>query len=180
MTVTLTRLDPTGADRTALIDFLVSNTWPFHSATHRSHDEAAAVIDSGGYRDDGNDTYWVDDDEVGRIGFIRFEDLTSSPLFDLRLGESARGHGYGVEALRAGTRHVFTTMPQVHRFEGTTRADNVAMRRTFQAGGWVKEAHYRQGWPSEEGPALDAVGYAILRSDWESGTTTPVPWDDLP
>ena len=166
MSITLTRLDPTGADRSALIDFLVSNTWPFPSGSRRTMNEVALAVDGGAYRNEDNDTYWVDHSEAGTIGIIRFEDLTSSPLFDLRLAESARGHGYGLHALNEATRHVFSTMPTVHRFEGTTREDNIAMRKTFIAAGWVKEAHYRQGWPVSEGFALDSVGYAVLRSDW--------------
>lgn len=138
------------------------------------------MIDAGVYRDEENDTYWVDHDVDGYIGILRFEDLTSSPMFDLRLQESARGRGVGVEILAAAAGHVFTTMATVHRFEGTTRHDNIAMRKTFQRAGWVKECHYRQGWPTEDGRMLDSVGYAILRSDWETGRTTPVPWEDLP
>jgi hypothetical protein len=70
----------------------------------------------------------------------------------------------------------------VERLEGTTRQDNVAMRRTFRAVGFVKEAHYRRGWPAprRDGRLLDAVGYALLRTDWRDGTTTPVEWHDAP
>jgi hypothetical protein len=68
----------------------------------------------------------------------------------------------------------------VDRLEGTTRQDNVAMRRTFRAVGFVKEAHYGCGWPARDGRLLDAVGYALLRTDWREGTTTLVDWDDEP
>ena len=54
------------------------------------------------------------------------------------------------------------------------------MRRAFRRAGWVKEAHYREGWPVAGGQPLASVAYAILRSDVQSGTTTPVPWDDEP
>jgi len=46
--------------------------------------------------------------------------------------------------------------------------------------GFVKEAHYRRGWPTHDGRLLDAVGYALLRTDWRDGTTTPVDWNDEP
>jgi RimJ/RimL family protein N-acetyltransferase len=49
--------------------------------------------------------------------------------------------------------------------------DNAAMRRVFEACGWVKEAHHRKAWRG-----FDAIGYAIPREDWESGRVTPVPW----
>ena len=51
------------------------------------------------------------------------------------------------------------------------------MRRVFVKTSYAKEAHYRDAWPSADGP-LDSIGYAILRRDWETGTTTPVNWAD--
>lgn len=179
MSITLTQLDPTGADHVALTDFLTNNSWPFHVGAHVSRDEVARAIQAGRYRDDENDTYWVDHDSLGRIGIVRFEDLPDSPMLDLRLAENARGHGLGVQVLAAATRHVFTRYPAAHRFEATTRQDNIAMRKTFNRCGWIKECHYRQAWPTPDGRLLDSVGYAILRTDFESGLTTPVPWDDL-
>jgi hypothetical protein len=53
------------------------------------------------------------------------------------------------------------------------------MRAVLDRCGYVKEAHYRQAWTSRGG-TCDVVGYATLRSDWSSGTTTPVNWDDRP
>ena len=179
MSITLTRLDPTGSDRTALTDFLASNEWPFHVGTRPSRDEIARAIQSGRYRDDENDTLWVDHDVQGRIGIVRCEDLPDSPMLDLRLRESARGHGLGVGVLREATRHVFTAYPDVTRIEATTRQDNIAMRKSFERCGWVKECHYRQAWPAADGRLLDSVGYAVLRDDFESGRTTPVCWNDL-
>lgn len=78
------------------------------------------------------------------------------------------------------TSYLFTEFPGIRRIEGTTRQDNHAMRRTFRRCGYVKEAHYRQAWPAPGGRVYDAVGYAILRSDWQSGTITPPEWDDEP
>ena len=74
---------------------------------------------------------------------------------------------------------VFAGYPKAYRFEGVTRADNIAMRRTFDRSGFVKEAHYRDGWPIPGSEPMASVGYAILRRDWVSGTTTPVEWSDL-
>jgi RimJ/RimL family protein N-acetyltransferase len=54
------------------------------------------------------------------------------------------------------------------------------MRRVFRNCGCVKEAHYRQAWPASGERFYDAVGYAILRTDWLSGTATPPEWDDEP
>lgn len=70
-------------------------------------------------------------------------------------------------------------MPKVNRFEGQTREDNIAMRKTFVRCGWLKEAHYREGWPVDEGSPLASIAYGILRRDWETGQTTLFDWDDL-
>lgn len=181
MTITLTRLDPTGADREALADFLEGNEWPFHVLVRRRRAQIEEGIDAGAWRDEDNDTYWVDDGARGRIGLIRFEDLSDdAPLFDLRLADEHRGDGLGVAVLRAAADHVFTTMPRVDRFEGQTREDNIPMRRTFERAGWVKEAHYRRGWPVVGGEPMASVAYGLLRQDWASGTITSLVWDDLP
>ena len=103
-----------------------------------------------------------------------------APLFDLRLAQEHRGRGLGEAALRALTSHVFATYADLRRFEGQTREDNIAMRTVFVRSGWVKEAHYREAWPVEGGEPLASIAYGMLRRDWETGTTTPVPWGDEP
>lgn len=117
-----------------------------------------------------------------RIGIVALEDLEEddSPLFDLRLDQEHRGQGLGLEVLRALCELVFYTMPEVTRFEGQTREDNIAMRKTFIRAGFIKEAHYRLSWPTNDGGAVASVAYAILRQDWETGTTTWFEWNDLP
>ena len=180
MTVSLTRLDPTGADRGALVDFMTRNVFPFHVRPRLTAADVEKAIDEGAYRDDDHDTFWVEDAEHGRIGTLRLEDLTDpTPLFDLRLDGPFRGRGLGGAVLRAATDLVFGTMPHVHRFEGQTREDNVAMRRTFLRCGWLKEAHYREGWPVEGGEPVASVAYGSLRRDWATGTTTTFVWEDL-
>ncbi len=179
MTVSFQRLDPVGADRTALVGFMTRNVFPFHVRSRLTVQDVEEQIADGAYRDEDNDTFWVEHTGLGRIGVLRLEDLTDpTPLFDLRLDGPFRGRGLGVEVLRAATALVFGTM-DVHRFEGQTREDNVAMRTTFLRCGWLKEAHYREGWPVEGGAPVASVAYAVLRRDWESGTTTTFVWEDL-
>ncbi len=181
MSTSLRRLDPTGADRAALITFMTSNSFPFHVRETLTVEMVEQAIRDGAYRDEDNDSYWVEHADLGRIGFLRLEDLTDqAPLIDLRLDGSVRGRGLGAAAVRAATELVFGTMPEVNRLEGQTREDNLAMRRTFVRCGWLKEAHYREGWPVEGGTPVASVAYGILRRDWETGTTTTFDWDDLP
>ena len=180
MAVSLRRMAAAGRDRAELVAFMTRHPFPFHVRSRWTREQIDSAIDDGTFGDDDNDSYWIDVPALGRIGLIRFEDLSDgTPLFDLRLATEHRGRGHAAEILRAASRHVFTTMPAVNRFEGQTREDNVAMRRAFLRCGWVKEAHYREGWPVDGGPALASVGYAILRRDWVSGGTTPVPGEDI-
>lgn len=166
-------------DREALIDFMSQNAFPFHVGHRLTRSEIAAKIEQGDFDGDDHKTFWISEQRQGRIGVVVLSDLTEkAPLFDLRFSEAMRGQGLGVDALRAIANVVFETMPSVNRLEGQTREDNIPMRRTFHNAGWVKEAHYREAWPTENGEALASVAYAILRKDWESGTTTPVTWNE--
>lgn len=172
------RVDPL-TEREEIIALLTGHTWPFHMNPQVSREQVEEALDAGAYRNNERDTYWIDHVDYGRIGLIRFEGLEdSTPLFDLRLSEQWRGRGLGVQVLKAATSWVFEKIPHAHRFEGQTRDDNLPMRRTFAKAGWVKEAYYRQGWPVAGAEPRASVAYAILRSDWENGVTTPVPWGE--
>ncbi|WP_104164399.1 GNAT family N-acetyltransferase [Arthrobacter sp. SX1312] len=180
MSINLVRLDPVGDDHEALVDFMTRNEFPFHSNPRLTGEAVKAAIANGAYWSEDNDSFWIDYAERGRIGFLRLEDLGDpTPMFDLRLDEGFRGRGLGVEAVQAATQHVFTTLLDVNRFEGQTREDNIAMRKTFLRCGWVKEAHYREGWPVEGSKPVASVAYSILRRDWETGQTTTFVWEDL-
>lgn len=179
--LTLIPLDVRGADREALVDFMTATAWPHHVEPRPSRERIEQNIDDGVYDDEDHEAFWLHDEDRGRVGYARLEDLTDgAPLFDLRLAPDARGKGLATQAVVALTHDVFTRFPEVTRFEGQTRDDNIPMRRAFLRAGWVKEAHYREAWPVKDGPARASVAYAILRRDWESGVTTPVVWDDLP
>ncbi len=181
MSISLSRLDPNGADRSSLIEFFTSNDFPFHvHAEPWTVAKAVEVIGSGVLRNQENEAFWLRHDTLGVIGYVRLEDLTDdTPMFDLRLGKEFRGRGLGIACLRAVTDHVFTTL-NVDRFEGHTRDDNIAMRSTFVRAGWSKEAHYRRAWPVRGQAPRDSVAYAILREEWESGSSVDVHWHDLP
>ena len=176
--ITLQGLDVV-ADREEVVGFMTANDFPFHVGGRPTREQVLTRLSADGW----NRASWIVNDTLGRIGIARLEDVgdevgpDETPMFDLRLAGHARGRGLGQQALRVLTERVFTTLP-VRRFEGCTRIDNLAMRHTFLACGWVKEAHYREAWPVAGGQPLDAVNYAILRRDWETGTTTPVRFDD--
>jgi len=83
----------------------------------------------------------------------------------------------GTPVLIGLTDLVFARWPNVTRFEGHTRDDNLAMRATFRGAAWFKEAFHRDAWPVDGATPKSSVAYAVLRRDWETGTTTPIVWD---
>jgi len=158
--------------------FLAAESWPFHAGGPVNREQVAGKVADGYYDSASVRTHWI---LVGgrRCGFVKAFDLDDgTPLFDLRIAAAYRGRGVGTAAVAWLIRYLFKLLPDIGRIEATTRADNVAMRAVLRASGFVKEAHYRQAWPDSQGFLHDAIGYAILRRDWISGSLTPVDWND--
>jgi len=173
--VTFTRVGDEEA--TVLAAWLAEETWPFHARNRWTPDAALDAIRSGNFSGT-NPTYWVELAGDGRVGIVHYRYLEDvSPDTDFRLRAAFRGRGLGTRMVEWAAEHLFTTTDK-HRLAGEARVDNVPMRRAFRRCGWVKEAHYRQSWPTEDGGWSDSVGYAILRDDWSVGRTTPVPWEE--
>lgn len=169
--------DP-GRDRAALIALLTGERWEHRVQSAISEAEVVSELEREQYAGDDVLTLMIElEGEV--VGLVRAEGLAgdrADPQLDFRLRERVRGRGIGQAALAEITAAVFTRYPAKQRIEGQTREDNLAMRKVFDRGGYVQEAVYRRGWPAGD-VAMDGIGYAILRGDWESGTTTPVRWD---
>lgn len=163
-----------------LIHFLTTNTWPYHGHTNPARNLIEKTIEEGGYQSDDVRTFWVVNEEKEQVGIVKLYDLTDDiPMFDLRIADVYRGSGYGPEALKLIADYVFQLPEQKIRLEGHTRQDNLAMRKTFERAGFVKEAHLRKAWFSPREQAYyDAVTYGITREDFIEGTTTPVIWED--
>lgn len=163
-----------------LIHFLTTNTWPFHGNAHPERELIEKTIEDGGYESDEVKTFWVQNEEEDIVGIVKIHDLQDEiPLFDLRIADRYRGFGYGPKALRLITEFVFGMPEEKIRLEGHTRQDNLAMRKTFERAGFVKEAHLRKAWFSpKENSYYDAVTYGMTREDFLAGTTTPVMWED--
>lgn len=166
-------------DTEAIVGLLSGEEWVYRP--QRQIPEEAARKELADDRYEGPDVLTLMIELDGEVaGIARAEGLADEredPQLDFRLREHARGRGIGLAALRHITAELFARHPAKNRIEGQTRRDNVAMRRVFERGGYVQEAVYRRAWPAgEEGP-MDGIGYAMLRADWESGTTTPLEWD---
>lgn len=166
-----------------LADFLSSDYWPFHSLPKIPKEKIEEQFNSGYFNGEGKRTFWISDESSVKIGVVRLFDLGSgtdddeTPLFDIKIKEEWRGKGVGYKAIKWLTDLVFSNYPNKLRFEATTRADNIAMRKVFEECGFVKEAHYRLAWPDKDGNRYDCTGYAILRNDWKQKTITPVQFD---
>jgi RimJ/RimL family protein N-acetyltransferase len=170
----------TEQDASLMVAFLSQEEWPFHGVVREQPEEILQRIVDGYYDAPEVLTFWVVLREEN-VGMIRLFDLRDdTPMFDLRIDSAHRGKGLGSRALAWLTDYIFGELPEVCRIEGTTRQDNEAMRRTFRACGFAKEAHYRDAWSGPDGRAYDAVGYAILRRDWMTGTVTMPRWSDEP
>ncbi|MEE8105984.1 MAG: GNAT family protein [Planctomycetota bacterium] len=166
----------TPATRDELVEWLMSDTWPFHGRAIPDRTRIEAMVDGGAFWGDEAEAFWIHA-EQHREGVVRLFDLDDpSPLFDLRLKTASRGRGIGTAAVRWLTSYLFESRTHLRRVAGYTRIDNIGMRRVFERCGYVKEAHHREEWSDADGRLFDAVGYGVLRSDWENGTTTPVHW----
>ena len=169
-------------DINVLFSILTSDTWPFHSTPVLEKEKIIEQLEKGYFNGPGKRTFLIEYADK-TVGVTRLFDLGESieddetPLFDIKIKREFRGKGIGESAVRKLVALVFNEYPNKNRFDATTRADNIAMRRVFEKCGFVKEAHYRQAWPDEEGNKFDCAGYSILRQDWKNKTKTPVDWD---
>jgi RimJ/RimL family protein N-acetyltransferase len=162
-----------------LIDFLTSETWPFHGASQLKEEEVIQNINNQVYVGDDRITFWISLNET-KVGMIRVFDLEDeTPLFDIRIKHLYRQQGIGQIAIRQMLDYVFSQYDHVLRVEGYTRIDNVGMRQLFRKCGFIKEAHHRQAWKSDSGVYYDTIGYGLLKQDFLSNSITPINWDDL-
>lgn len=157
-------------DREALAGWLSAHPWPYHASGDIHFDEALRRIDNGGFSGDDQESYWIMGNEL-RLGLIRVFDLDDiddgNPMFDLRLAESARGHGLGRQALEWLTGLMFQRYPQLQRLAGNTRDDNLAMQAVFRHCGYALEGRFREAWNCPDGSRRDSLYFGILRREWE-------------
>jgi len=170
------------SDKGLIIKILIENQWTFHGKTNMSRSDCELLFEKGYFSKNGVKTFVIYTEEKA-IGFVRIFDLEedrndeSTPLFDIRINQNNRNKGAGKYAVREIVSYIFKNYPNKKRIEATTRIDNTAMRKVLLHCGFVKEAHYREAWKSDTGASFDAIGYGILRKDWESGKTSPLNWN---
>ena len=155
---------PAEAERTA--EFLSANAWPFHGVPQLSSSAAASIRVAG----EDVRTFWIrnGDSTIGIIRLLDLDDVVDgSPLFDLRIAERWRGQGVGRSAVRWLTSYLFSTYPELHRIEATTRHDSVAMQAVFDHCSYRLEGRMVEAWTNADGTRSDTLSYAILRREHE-------------
>lgn len=165
----------TPEDTDLLVTWLTTDTWPFHGSATPTEATVREMVTE--WKNHQTLSVWVTLDDAVRIGRVvvrDLEDLTAVASFRIRT--AYRGRGIGIHMVRWAADTTFRDYPRIQRVEGQTRADNFGMRRVFRRAGWVPEAYSRRSWPDADGALHDSIGYAILRPDWETNTSTPVPW----
>lgn len=94
------------------------------------------MIVEGMFDGTNHQTFWIFGNQETRAGYIRLFDLDDigdgSPLFDIRLKPEHRDQGIGYQAVSWLVNYMFEQWPTLHRIEGTTRQDNIGMRRVFE------------------------------------------------
>lgn len=162
-----------------MIDWLTSDTWPYHIHSHLNRESVRKWIAEGKFTGKKNRTFWVILNGKERVGVVHLYNFPSTnPIIDLRISSSYRVEEIGKQALVWSTDYIFRTNQKAEGIECDMRQDNIAMRQLFSQCGYIKEGHWRKSWPTEENTYLDAVGYGILREDWEQKKITPVNWND--
>ena len=162
-----------------LVDWLISDIWPYHGKPKPEPFEIKKNFKAGYYNGKNSETFWIISGENKFVGLIRLFDLEDiTPLFDIRIHSSYRGKGIGKKAVDWLTGYIFKKWPHIRRIEAYTRQDNIAMRRVLSKCGYIKEAHHRKSWPGENGKYFDSTGYGILREDWKENKITLLEWYD--
>ncbi|MRN52656.1 GNAT family N-acetyltransferase [Paenibacillus monticola] len=163
-----------------LVEFLTSDTWDFLGESNPSPEKIRENYKNQVYTGNNNKTFWVISDQRIKVGMVRIYDLQdSTPLLDIRILSKYKGMGVGTMTINWLIDYIFNNFTDKERIEGNTRQDNYAMRCVFHKCGFVKEAHYRKSWKDKNGNLYDAIGYGLLKADWQKGKTTPVDWNDF-
>lgn len=106
---------------------------------------------------------------IGTIGFMSYSEENSTVEVGYSLARSAWNQGYMTEALRAVLRLSFQEM-RIHRVEAQHEVDNPASGAVMRKCGMLHEGTLR-GRILNKGRYSDVELYAMLRSDWEAGSS---------
>jgi [ribosomal protein S5]-alanine N-acetyltransferase len=102
---------------------------------------------------------------VGVVGhFFPHPVLETIEVWYILGDTNARGHGYGREAVRLLTDHLFRTT-SVERVAATMDVENLASSRTVEGLGFRREGHIRSAF-YHHGRWHDVYVYGVTRAEW--------------
>ncbi len=106
----------------------------------------------------------ADGTAVGKCDLFHFDELARSAEIGIALHPSARGRGYGTDALRVTVRFGFQRR-NLHRIYLSALASNLAAIAAYRKVGFVEEGRLRQSaWV--DGGFQDELRMAVLRPEW--------------
>ena len=165
------------SDVERLAEWFPRHTWPYHVQPRVDERWVRESAAAGAFFGSDVKSFWVVATDGTSLAVGRIFDLADiTPLVDLRVADQVRGRGVGTATLRWLTQFAFDAFPETQRVGGYTRHDNLPMLQVFRKCGFLQEAYHRKSWRVKGGALADSVGFAILRADWLSGITTPLPW----
>lgn len=155
-------------DKQLLVDWLTSETWPFHVRSRPCEADVQRWLRTGTFDGEDVQTFWIElDGEC--VGLMRAADLLNEPTIDLRVRQAYRAKGIGKLALTWLTARIFEECDQTERIAVQVRADNSAMRCVLRGVGYVKIIHSVESWPAISRDRLyDSCVYEMLLEDWLS------------
>ncbi|WP_010094678.1 GNAT family N-acetyltransferase [Ornithinibacillus scapharcae] len=175
----IVKLENESNELNELVALMTNNNWEYHPDPKPSVEQIVKAYHKGWYQED-RETFWIEIDNR-KIGLIIIHDIIDTiPSFDIRLDNSVRGRGVGTKVVNWITNYIFGLPDKKIRIEAYTRSDNIAMRKTFNKCGFVKEGYLRNAWENNDGSISDSICYAFIRSDWENKEITPIRLNDLP
>ena len=144
--------------------FLSAYDWPYHTnpkpTVEQARNHLSEALDTRIF------LVCLEGVNMALLRLLELEDIGDGcPVFDLRVAPSYRGRSFGKKIVSWMVQTMFDFYPELHRIEGHTRQDNVAMRRVLAQCGFKEEGQLRETWPTPSGKRMDTLIYGILRSE---------------
>ena len=144
--------------------FMSAYDWPFHTNPNPTEEQARYHLSEA--PDARTFLIGLDGAHIAMLRLLDLEDIGDGcPVFDLRVAATYRGRGIGKRIVSWMVQTMFDFYPELHRIEGHTRQDNLAMRSVLTQCGFKEEGQLRETWPIHMGKRLDTMIYGILRSE---------------
>ena len=162
------------SDGPAVLAYSQDSDWVEYQQTSPSSDrEAARVVAGFLLRDWESQPVWAITRSRAVVGLVTLEFTAEHRIALLGYGihEDHRGLGLTGEAIRGVLAGAFAEYPGLMRIAANTDARNRSSIRLLEKLGFSREATLRLGGVTARGELVDGAIYALLRSEWEAGTS---------